>query len=949
MSEVDRRLQSLNSLNLRQLATSSTEKNSFLRSYIRSQEAHLADYAIEGKSIATSWRDESVPQASGSKPTAAGRDIEMESGFGTPILKHRVRELPLEAAVSSPQVAAAEVSQRRDSGGHVKHKLRKRIQAEAASTKKPRERRIDANVAKDIVMEVGTPPMKGHYVRGHEEKSDKRIKSSGIIKKNNGEKEITRNRMASVKNTGGARTEKATVKKPDQEIDHDEDHRGRLAERRERRRAKQAIVNPKPKPLESMSEEDADEGRRGGNGRKASKKGKKGKGLNMPAGLALMHGFSATNIGKNRLTLDTAVGVFNKGKASAKTTIKNKSTKPHLKLFSEQRFLGRSQEPITDVNTASETGSGRQDIPFPSRNGVSREEALVSVAKSKKRARSSSSSARSSSAATSTPRDDQSLIKKKAKCARQESPPWDIEREDGELGSESDTSVPSGKESNGEGTVVLNIHATNTRWATVQQNGPASVKDVPSRDAEAHSEAGDSVQSFIAPSNSASQAAFHVSSFHPVAHAKSKYFLVASPEPVDLGLEPSTLSPSPPTPSGYRPTRHEEISVRADRVGADFLDGHIVPLVEAPVINSTSALSLLSDDSPDQAFSQPRFASTAAAALESSLSPILSGSPLGLLSGPPSPALSGFLGLLDIAPVEVSVTERYDPETRNQRRRKHPRIYAQDPCVSRHSLNVSVGTAAAMDVDRYDPDTRMPELALVGPALDFLSDTPGPARVGGEPLPSLEGHLWELGDVQEPFVDTCSSYSNPAYILEEYELVPAEYGQEYASHGEGWHNGESHGSSYLVEEASGGFYDDCPLPGFGEAMRGGVNFQELNNDAGDFSNVADERDRFVVSPRGADDDDFGYDPEPGALAESFDDVAMATELALEDNIDGGYESDSDDRSVLGSLQRFSQGRALLMGVPELEARGDDGGRAGASRVEEDVARTLKGHWQRQRF
>lgn len=71
-----------------------------------------------------------------------------------------------------------------------------------------------------------------------------------------------------------------------------------LAERRERRRAKKAIVDPKPDPPASnVYSHDSDDG-------KKKSSGKRGKGLNIPAGLALMHGFSATNIGKNRLTVN---------------------------------------------------------------------------------------------------------------------------------------------------------------------------------------------------------------------------------------------------------------------------------------------------------------------------------------------------------------------------------------------------------------------------------------------------------------------------------------------------------------------------------------------------------------------------------------------------------------------------------------------------------------------
>jgi hypothetical protein len=65
-----------------------------------------------------------------------------------------------------------------------------------------------------------------------------------------------------------------------------------LTERRERKRAKRAIVQPK----ELAVTEDNDDN-------KKTDKSKKDKKSKIPAGFALMHGFSATNVGKNRLTV----------------------------------------------------------------------------------------------------------------------------------------------------------------------------------------------------------------------------------------------------------------------------------------------------------------------------------------------------------------------------------------------------------------------------------------------------------------------------------------------------------------------------------------------------------------------------------------------------------------------------------------------------------------------
>jgi hypothetical protein len=68
----------------------------------------------------------------------------------------------------------------------------------------------------------------------------------------------------------------------------DEEHAARLAERRERKRAKRAIVDP----VLSDDEETV-----------PRTKGKKEKKTKIPAGLALLHGFQPNNVAKHRLTV----------------------------------------------------------------------------------------------------------------------------------------------------------------------------------------------------------------------------------------------------------------------------------------------------------------------------------------------------------------------------------------------------------------------------------------------------------------------------------------------------------------------------------------------------------------------------------------------------------------------------------------------------------------------
>ncbi|KAF5331685.1 hypothetical protein D9611_007746 [Ephemerocybe angulata] len=114
----------------------------------------------------------------------------------------------------------------------------------------------------------------------------------------------------------------------------------RMNARKERRRERREIVNPRKRraSVYSNSEEESEEESRV----QKKKKGSKGKQQKIPAGLALMHCFSATNVGKSRLTMDPSArlsGVFSKGKASVKTTMAKKAAANSR--FSESHFLNK--------------------------------------------------------------------------------------------------------------------------------------------------------------------------------------------------------------------------------------------------------------------------------------------------------------------------------------------------------------------------------------------------------------------------------------------------------------------------------------------------------------------------------------------------------------------------------------------------------------------------------
>ncbi|KAK2466156.1 hypothetical protein APHAL10511_001798 [Amanita phalloides] len=108
----------------------------------------------------------------------------------------------------------------------------------------------------------------------------------------------------------------------------------RLKERREKKRAKRVIVEVPKSDKENGAEES----------RETRKKSKK-----IPAGFALMHGFTTTNVGKGRLTVNppATIGVFNKGKASRRTsTVKGKGSGKNNQrkgCFSESKFLNKSK------------------------------------------------------------------------------------------------------------------------------------------------------------------------------------------------------------------------------------------------------------------------------------------------------------------------------------------------------------------------------------------------------------------------------------------------------------------------------------------------------------------------------------------------------------------------------------------------------------------------------
>lgn len=107
--------QPLNSSNVRKLENASGDKERFLRSYLRSQESLLANYAQEGENFMASWEHlgDSPPAPSKSRL----KDYELESGFGTPLLKPRaLHRLKTREAVVENCHTGEEAENRADAG-----------------------------------------------------------------------------------------------------------------------------------------------------------------------------------------------------------------------------------------------------------------------------------------------------------------------------------------------------------------------------------------------------------------------------------------------------------------------------------------------------------------------------------------------------------------------------------------------------------------------------------------------------------------------------------------------------------------------------------------------------------------------------------------------------------------------------------------------------------------
>ncbi|SJL01929.1 uncharacterized protein ARMOST_05253 [Armillaria ostoyae] len=305
----------------------------------------------------------------------------------------------------------------------------------------------------------------------------------------------------------------------------DTEQQARLQERRERRQVKRAIVqNKENDTCSEVSDKDPT----------GCKKGKEKQDKNkVPPGLALMHGFSATNIGKNRLTtqLPPMLGVFGRGKASEKAKISAKRTDFGAIRFSEELFLNRPTNSKTARRPSSsssnnDTDDSRSVKSAPrEKHPTRRKEQRHTIRRRKKDAATGIEelSAPEEDSDAEVPSMDPSPKKKAL-----ESEIWDIEKSDFVLSSKSPS--PIGSPAN----VSIVLDARRLHWTSHSSKAKDNQLCVSSPVMSASRSPLAQVDNIfsspsLGPSQSASQQGRHLHSVAPPAiYVTSKYFPSAS-------------------------------------------------------------------------------------------------------------------------------------------------------------------------------------------------------------------------------------------------------------------------------------------------------------------------------------------------------------------------------------------------------------------------------------
>ncbi|KXN83697.1 hypothetical protein AN958_00838 [Leucoagaricus sp. SymC.cos] len=357
-----------------------------------------------------------------------------------------------------------------------------------------------------------------------------------------------------------ARRENRSAKR-NRDLQSDEEKRQRrLAERREKKRSRREIMRPEASKKNDDRLDD--------NPRQKSKKSKQ----KAPAGLALMYGFTATNVGKNRLTIDPPFrsGVFGKGRASAQTRVRESRSKGKNSAFSEEQFLKSagnrrhsSVQSSTSVFDLSSTSSKHTDDEDPPRHKrKERTQALSTPPPS--RTGSEVALARKRRKKEGAPREAESKKRPRQGGSYQPSKKaqsviWDIEKESGVLPTDDSSILSRGPKPS---TILLNV--ARKGWlpdppqceSAVTQEPPEQQKasadnDTTQRLVSSDEQNSPSLISSVRPSESPSQVALVPETKPEIPAATvSKYFTpIQLPQANAIPESPSREKSDPHVPS----------------------------------------------------------------------------------------------------------------------------------------------------------------------------------------------------------------------------------------------------------------------------------------------------------------------------------------------------------------------------------------------------------------
>ncbi|KAF8627191.1 hypothetical protein AX15_004509 [Amanita polypyramis BW_CC] len=437
--------------------------------HAQGQKAYAKHYASEGRTYISSWRDECHSDDVPGKEKGRMDNKLVDVDLGTPVLRPRVKNL----AKSVIPVGCGKEDEKK----RTKFIAETVITVESSdSDKKIHEKRMLTKSKKREKAEGKVHKSKEKLVQSKK----KRVNDSSSNSSSRVEREWYLCRL---------RISPSTL------------HIG-LKERRDRKRTKRAVLNPPT----SNKENDRDDSCQT---RKKSK---------VPAGFALMHGFTATNVGKERLTVKppVSIGVFNKGKASARTKSAKRKT-PHKKdgYFSESKFLSNFKRGIAPSRKSCTEESGSCGSEAGKSPEEGRRTAKIKIP-----------------SCDTSEIESIALMLNPPKQSKAPSVVWDIELGKSLCNNDHSVSVSSVK----QGSITLDIsHRT---WAkqlcNVEQKTLCSptLNPLPGIVSGGGSDGG-KVSSSIAPSQSASQrmTTTHSTKLAPEKENHSKYFQIRDPSP----------------------------------------------------------------------------------------------------------------------------------------------------------------------------------------------------------------------------------------------------------------------------------------------------------------------------------------------------------------------------------------------------------------------------------